>query len=129
MFRAFKGRDGNESDGGGKPPKKRQHTTMNAARGFKKDFDASPSWLSDCLPVLMKSRLSRSMVAEWWSQEHPDIKLVNGHVEWLAGFYNCLGDDELHPADRDHLEELTIWHETKENKCVDDTQPVAGPSH
>jgi len=69
------------------------------------------------------------MVAEWWSQEHPDIKLVNGHAEWLTGFYNCLGDNELHPADRDHLEELTVWHETKENECVDDMQPIAGPLH
>jgi hypothetical protein len=91
--------------------------------------DPAPSQLSDRLPVSMKSRPSRSMVAKWWSQEHPDIKLVDGRAEWLAGFYNRLGDNELHPADRDHLEELTVWHKTKENKCMDDTQPIAGPSH
>jgi hypothetical protein len=110
------------------PKKRRRRTTTNAARGFKKDFNPLPSQLSDRLSASMKSRPSRSMVAEWWSQEHPDIKLVDSCVEWLAGFYNCLGDNELHPADRDHLEELTAWHETKENECMDDTQPIAGPS-
>jgi hypothetical protein len=101
----------------------------NAARGFKKDFDPPLSRLSDHLPSSMKSRPSRSMVADWWLQEHPDVKLVDGHVEWLIGFYNHLDEDELHPVDRDHLEELTEWHKTKKNEHVGDTQPVAGPSH
>jgi hypothetical protein len=68
------------------------------------------------------------MVADWWSQEHLDVKLVDGRAEWLIGFYNRLDEDELHPVDRDHLEELTKWHKTKENERVGDTQPVAGPS-
>jgi len=128
-FRAFKGEDmGNESNGGCEPPKKRRCTMTNIGRGFKKDFDPPPSRLSDCLPSSTKSRPSKSMVTEWWSQEHPEVKLVDSHVEWLVGFYDCLDDNELHPVDRDHLEELIAWHKTKESECMGDTQPVAGPS-
>ena len=131
-FRAFKGGDTdniNESDEGCEPPKKRQCTTTNIGRGFKRDFDSPLSRLSDHLPLLMKSRPSRSMVADWWVKEHPEVKLVSGYVEWLIGFYNRLNDDELHPVDRNHLEELTNWHKTRENEHMGDTQPVAGPSH
>jgi hypothetical protein len=102
---------------------------MNAGRGFKRNFDPPPSRLSDRLPSSMKSRPSRSMVAEWWSREHPEAKLVEGRAEWLVGFYSCLDEDELHPVDRDHLEELTEWHKTNENERVVDTQPIAGMSH
>jgi hypothetical protein len=55
--------------------------------------------------------------------------LVEGRAEWLVGFYSRLDEDELHPVDRDHLEELTEWHKTNENEHVVDTQPVAGTSH
>jgi len=130
-FRAFKGRDTdniNESDKGCEPLKKRQHTTTNIGRGFKRDFDPLPSRLSDCLPLSMKSRPSRSMVADWWVKEHSEVKLVSGRAEWLIGFYNRLNDDELHPVDRDHLEKLTNWHKTRENEHMGDMQPVAGPS-
>ncbi len=120
---------GNESDGGCEPPKKRQRMTTNIGRGFKKDFDPPPSRLSDHLPSSTKSRPSKSMVTEWWLQEHPEVKLVDGHVEWLVGFYDRLDDDELHPIDRDHLEELIAWHKTKESKRTGDMQPVVGPSH
>ena len=103
--------------------------TTNIGRGFKRDFDSPLSRLSDCLPLLMKSRPSRSMVADWWVKEHPEVKLVSGRAEWLIGFYNHLNDDKLHPVDRDHLEELTNLHKTRENEHMGDTQPVAGPSH
>jgi hypothetical protein len=127
-FRAFKGGDTDgESGGGGEPPKKKWRMTSNAERGFKKDFDPSPSRLSDCLPSSRKSKPSRSMVADWWVHEHPEVKLIAGHAEWLIGFYSGLDEDELHPADQDHLKELTKWHKMKERECVGDTQ-VAGPS-
>jgi hypothetical protein len=68
------------------------------------------------------------MVADWWVKEHPEVKLVSGRAEWLTGFYNRLNEDELHRADREHLEELIKWHEMKGNECGTDTQPIAGPS-
>jgi hypothetical protein len=79
------------------------------------------------LPLLTKSRPSKSTVVEWWLREHPKVKLVNGCVEWLIEFYDCLNDDDLHPVDRGHLEELIVWHKIKESKHMGDTQPVAGP--
>jgi hypothetical protein len=117
-----------ESDGGCEPPKKKRCMTTKTERGFKRDFDPSPSRLSDRLPSSRKSRPLRSMVTEWWSQEHSEVKLVEGCAEWLVGFYSRPDKDELHPVDREHLEELIEWHKTKENERTGDTQPVAGPS-
>ena len=108
--------------------RKRRYMMTNIGRGFKKDFDPPPSRLSDRLPLSTKSRPSKSMVTEWWSREHPEVKLVDGHVEWLVGFYDRLDNDELHLVDRGHLEELIVWHKTKESEHTGDMQPVAGPS-
>jgi len=54
--------------------------------------------------------------------------LVEGCAEWLVGFYSHLEEDELHPVDRDHLEELTKWHKMNETEHVGDTQPIVGMS-
>jgi hypothetical protein len=100
-------------------PKKKQHTMMTAAKIIKKDFDSPPSMLSMCVPLPSK-KLFKTMVADWWLQSHPDSKMLEKGGEWLAGFYDCLNEDELHPADHVHIKELTAWHEEKQNEVDSD---------
>ena len=48
-------------------------------------------------------------------------------MEWLVGFYDSLNNNNLHLVDRVHLEELIVWHKTKESEHMGDMQPIAGP--
>lgn len=54
------------------------------------------------------------MVSDWWLQNHPDAKTLNG-AEWLVGFYDRLKEDDLHVIDREYLTELVTWHAEKKN--------------
>lgn len=56
------------------------------------------------------------MVANWWLKSHPKTKTLDG-AKWLMGFYGRLKEDNLHPLDREYLEELTAWH--KEQESID----------
>jgi len=109
------------------PPKKKPQHTTSTSKSYKKKFNAPLSKISHQLPSSGKSVPSKSMVATWWLEEHPDFKTFDG-AEWLVGFCHRLTDDELHPTDWDHLKELTMWHEQKQGRDVGDAQPFAGPS-
>jgi hypothetical protein len=52
------------------------------------------------------------MVADWWLQSHPNVNTTGG-APWLVGFYSRLKDEDLHPFDREYLEELLEWHKKK----------------
>ena len=96
-------------------PKKKRRTTTIAAKIIKKDFDSPPSMLSTRAPLPTK-RPFKTMVVDWWLRSHPDSKTLEQGGEWLAGFYDRLNEDELHPANHEHIKELIAWHEEKENK-------------
>lgn len=96
------------------PPAKKRRVTMKANKGFKKDFDPSPSTLSSHPPSSLKGTPFKSMVADWWLQSHPGAKTLIG-AEWLVGFYDRLEEGDLHPIDRAYLKELVEWHKEKEN--------------
>jgi hypothetical protein len=89
------------------------------AKVIKKDFDSPPSMLSTCAPLPNK-RPFQTMVAGWWLHSHPDCKTLEQGGKWLAGFYDHLDEDELHPADHEHIKELIRWHAEKVNELDDD---------
>jgi hypothetical protein len=95
------------------PAKKRRRVTTKAGKAFKKDFDSPPSSLLNRPPSTQNCTIFKSMVADWWLQSHPDAKTLGG-AAWLVGFYDRLKDDDLHPTDRDYLQELVAWHKEKE---------------
>jgi hypothetical protein len=94
------------------PAKKRRHVTTNAGKAFKKDFDPPPSTLLNRPPSTQTSAIFKSMVADWWLQCHPDAKTLDG-AAWLVGFYDRLKDEDLHPIDREYLQDLVAWHKEK----------------
>jgi hypothetical protein len=75
--------------------------------------------LSTRAPLLNK-RPFQMMVAGWWLCSHPDCNTLEQGGEWLAGFYDRLDEDELHPADHEHIKELIGWHAEKVNELDDD---------
>ena len=99
----------------------------NAHRVFKKDFDTPPSQLLDRIPLSKKSTLFQPMIAGWWLKAHPDVKTHGHGAEWLKGFSSHI-EGELHASDRDHIKELTAWHNEMEREHKGDAQPVVGPS-
>lgn len=119
--------DGDE--GCQEPPLKKRRTTSNTGRVFKKDFDPPPSRLLDRNPSSKKSTLFRPMIAGWWLKAHPEVKTHGRGAEWLKGIFSCV-EGELHPSDREHIKELTAWHNEMESTSVHEggAQPVAGPS-
>ena len=122
--------------------KKRCRTAVNDMNGFKKDYDALPSKLSERPPSSLKSKPYHSMIASWWLEQNPEFKGLNDGGEWGVGFRSCLKDEELHEIDWEHIKELTMWHEEQEqererekekqrerqNRGAVETQPLAGPS-
>ena len=123
-----KGRDTVDDDEESQqPPSKKRRTTSNARRVFKKDFDTPPSQLLDRIPSSRKSTLFQPMIAGWWLKAHPDVKTHGRGAEWLKGFSSRV-EGELHASDRDHIKELTAWHNEMEREHEGDAQPVVGPS-
>jgi hypothetical protein len=123
-----KGRDKDDDDEGShEPPSKKRRTTTNTIRGFKKDFDTPPSQLMDRIPSSRKSTPFQPMIADWWLKMHPEIKTHGHGAELLKGFFSRVEGD-LHPTDRDHIRELTAWHNEMEKEYRGDEQPDAGPS-
>jgi hypothetical protein len=61
--------------------------------------------------ISQKSTPFKLMVAGRWLQGHPGTRVLDG-ATWLDGFYSHLEDD-LHPVDREYLEQLATWHEQK----------------
>jgi hypothetical protein len=128
--------------GMGASAQKRRRTTGNNTHGFKKDYDAPPSKLSERPPSSLKSKPYRSMIAGWWLEQNPEFGRFDDGGEWLVGFRSRLKEGDLHELDLEHLEELTAWHEEqememererqrekeKENRGGAETQPLAGPS-
>ena len=124
------------------PAKKKCQTAVNQTNGFKKDYDAPPSKLLECLPSSLKSKPYRSMITGWWLEQNPEFGGFDDGREWLVGFRSHLKEDELHQVDWEHIEELTAWHEEQEqewerekekqrerqNRGAAQTQPLAGPS-
>ena len=124
------------------PAKKKHRTAVNQTNGFKKDYDAPPSKLSERPPSSLKSKPYRSMIAGWWLEQNPEFGGFDDGGEWLVGFRSRLKEDELHQVDWEHIEELTAWHEEQEqewerekekqrerqNRGAAQTQPLAGPS-
>jgi len=122
--------------------KKRHRTAVNDTNGFKKDYDALPSKLSERPPSSLKSKPYCSMIVGWWLEQNPEFEGLNDGGEWLMGFCSRLKDEELHEIDWEHIKELTAWHEEQEqererekekqrerqNRGVAETQPLAGPS-
>jgi hypothetical protein len=96
------------------PTKKRRRVTTKAGKAFKRDFDPPPSTLSNRPPSTQKCTPFKSMVADWWLQSHPDAKTLGG-ATWLVGFYDRLKDLDLHPIDREYLQELVAWHKERES--------------
>ncbi|KAI0282679.1 hypothetical protein BC826DRAFT_1110691 [Russula brevipes] len=115
-FKSANAKVGRDGQGAGEPATKRRRTTTGAAKGFKKDFDPSPSQLSDRPPSSQKRQPLRSMVASWWLQSHPDVSVVDHGAHWLSGFHSTISREDIHSADWDHIEELTAWHEEKERE-------------
>jgi len=97
------------------PPRKRRCTTTNVSKGFKKEFDAPPSTLSNCPPSSHKSMPFKLMVADWWLKNHGDTKALDG-ATWLVGFHSRLKEEDLHLTDSKYLKDLIVWHEGK--RCV-----------
>ena len=124
------------------PAKKKRRTAVNQTNGFKKDYDAPPSKLSERPPSSLKSKPYRSMIAGWWLEQNPEFGGFDDGGEWLVGFRSRLKEDELHQVDWEHIEELTAWHEEQEqewerekekqrerqNRGAAQMQPLAGPS-
>jgi len=122
--------------------KKRRRTAVNDTNGFKKDYDAPPSKLSERPPSSLKSKPYCSMIAGWWLEQNLEFEGLNDGGEWLVGFCSRLKDEELHEIDWEHIKELTAWHKEQEqererekekqrerqNRGVAETQPLAGPS-
>ena len=116
-----------DNEGSQEPPSKKRRTTLNTSRGFKKDFDPLPLQLLDRIPLSRKSTLFQLMIASWWLKSHPEVKTHGCGAEWLEGFFLCM-EGELHQSDRDHIRELTAWHNEMDREHSRDAQPVAGPS-
>ena len=116
----------NDNKGTWEPPSKKRCTTLNTTRGFKKDFDPLPLQLLDCIPLSRKSMLFQPMIATWWQKFHSEVKTHGRGAEWLKGFFLCVEGD-LHPSNRDHIKELTAWHNEMEREHKGGTQPVVGP--
>jgi len=111
--------------------------------GFKKDYDALPSKLSECPPSSLKSKPYHSMIAGWWLEQNPEFGGFDDGGEWLIGFCSHLKEDELHQVDWEHIKELTAWHKEQEqeterekqkqreresqNMGVAEMQPLPGP--
>ena len=57
------------------------------------------------------------MMADWWLRDNPEFKPLERGGEWLQGFRTSLKENELHPLDWDHLEELVAWHDDKQNRA------------
>jgi hypothetical protein len=57
----------------------------------------------------------KSMIAYWWLRENPGFKTLEKGGEWLEGFCSRLEKKDLHTLDWDHLEELVVWHEEKQD--------------
>jgi hypothetical protein len=130
--------------GMGAPAKKKRRTAVNETNGFKKDYDAPPSKLSERPPSSLKSKPYRSMIAGWWLEQSPEFGGFDDGGEWLVGFRSRLKEDELHQVDWEHIKELTAWHEEQEqetkrekqiqreresqNMGAAETQPLPGPS-
>ena len=127
-FRAYRQTAMPVNSRSGEPSKKRRRTIAKSVKNYRKDFDPSPSELTDRLPSSQKSIPFKSMVAQWWLDDNPDFKTLDVGGEWLVGFYRRLKEDELHPTDWEHLKELNKWHEEKEEESSDNTQAPAGPS-
>ena len=85
---------------------------MKTAKGFKKDFDSLPSSLMKHPPSSRKSTPFKPMVANWWLEDHPNAEILEG-ARQLDGSYGRLKEDDLHPIDQEHIEELVVWHEKK----------------
>jgi hypothetical protein len=110
--------------------------------GFKKDYDAPPSKLSEHPPSSLKSKPYRSIIVGWWLEQNLEFGKFDDGGEWLVGFRSCLKEGDLHELDLEHLEELTAWHEEqememererqrekeKENRGGAEMQPLAGLS-
>ncbi len=128
MLMYSKGRDTvNDNEGSWEPPSKKRCTMLNTSRGFKRDFDPPPSWLLDCILSSRKSTLFQPMITSWWLKSHLEVKTHGCGAEWLEGFFLCM-EGELHQSDRDHIRELTAWHNKVDREHGRDVQPVAGPS-
>jgi len=93
------------------PAKKKRRTAVNQTNGFKKDYDAPPSKLSEHPPSSLKSKPYCLMIARWWLEQNLEFEGFNDGREWLVGFRSRLKEDELHQIDWEHIEELTAWHE------------------
>jgi hypothetical protein len=96
------------------PPARKRRRTTNVNKSFKKDFDLSPSTLLNRPPSSQKCTPFKSMVSNWWQLSHPNVKPLDGGA-WLVGFYDRLKEEEIHPIDKEYLEELVAWHREKEN--------------
>jgi hypothetical protein len=127
-FKHYKGKEsGNRGEITSEPPRKRRRTT-DIWKGFKKDFDPPPAKLSNRLPSTNGTPF-KAIIAGWWLRDHSDFKTLERSGEWLAGFRNRLGKDDLHPLDWEHLDELEAWHEEKEADTQHDSQQfVVGSS-
>lgn len=111
--------------------------------GFKKEYDAPPSKLSEHPPLSQKSKPYRLMMAGWWLEQNPEFEAFDDGGGWLVGFRNHLREEELHEIDWEHIKELTVWHEEQEqeqererekqteeqeNRGAVERQPLAGLS-
>ncbi len=111
----------------GESLRKKRRTTTDTSKGFKKEFDAPPSKLSDRQPST-KSTPFKTMMAHWWLRENPEFKTLDKGGEWLEGFRDRLEKSDLHPLDWEHLDELVAWHEDKQIDTEQATEFVEGPS-
>ena len=93
------------------PARKRRRVGTASDVGFKKEFDAPPSTLSDRPPSSQKSLPFKTMVSDWWLQSHPGAKTLDGGT-WLVGFYDHMKED-LHIINKEYLKELDVWHKAK----------------
>ena len=125
-FKYYKGKaSGKGSELTSEPLRKRRRTTMQIAKGFKKEFDPPPLKLSSRLPST-KVTPFKAMIADWWLRDHPDFETLDCSGEWLKGFRNHLEKDDLHPLDWDHLDELEGWHEEKGMDGQHDSEFLVG---
>jgi hypothetical protein len=87
--------------------KKRRRIVVNDMNGFKKDYDAPPSKLSEHPPLSLKSKPYHSMIASWWLEQNPEFEGLNDGGEWGVGFRSRLKDEELYEINWEHIKELT----------------------